>query len=354
MSLTDLRHRVVVFRADASTGGGAGHVVRCLSLAEEVAARGAEAVFVADLGDVDWLRAELRERELAVHAPPSGPEAFADQLTWLGAAAAVIDSYHLEPDLYRAAREVVPVLASYDRYSGPLPADVLVDQTFGAHRDPLPPGGAVVLRGPDYVLLRDRIRAARPALPPRARELGEPPRVLLVLGGTDALDVTGDLARIVLASCPSIRLSVIGRGVRAEEFDVGPDQAVEVVPPTPDLPRLMAEADLVVSAAGTTLGELCCVGAAVAALWVVDNQLPVYEHAVAAGCVHGLGSLTDVLGDPGAAGASVRELLENPERRSELAQTAWRLVDGHGRSRAVDALESLLVPVDRRTRTAGG
>ncbi|SHG39134.1 PseG/SpsG family protein [Streptoalloteichus hindustanus] len=343
---------VVALRADASAEWGVGHVVRCLALAEEVLARGGRPVLVADLGDVAWLAEEVRARGLAVRPPASDPAGFADQLHALGARATVIDSYRLGPEHYTAARAVAPVVALYDRHSGPVPGDVLVDQVFGAEQDPPPPDAdqATVLRGPRYALIRDLVRRHRPATRPAAMPLaGRAPRVLLVLGGTDARGATGALTEILLASCPSLDLTVVGGGLDGPAPATGAGQRLSVHRPSAELPRLMAEADLVISAAGTTLAELCCVGAAAAAVWVVDNQLPVYRSALAAGCVHGLGSLAEVLADPGRAGAAVRALLESPERRTALAGAAWELVDGAGRGRVVDALAARLA--DRRPAT---
>ena len=49
-------------------------------------------------------------------------------------------------------------------------------------------------------------------------------------------------------------------------------QSITLVPPVADLPRLIVEADLVISAAGTSTWDLLCLGAPPALLWVVDNQ----------------------------------------------------------------------------------
>ncbi|MCP2261341.1 Spore coat polysaccharide biosynthesis protein SpsG, predicted glycosyltransferase [Streptoalloteichus tenebrarius] len=342
-----LAGRVVALRADASTAWGVGHVVRCLALAEEVTARGGTPVFVADLGDVAWLAEEVDARGLVVRHPPDTAAGFARVLRELDADAVVIDSYRLGPEHYTAARSVAPVVALYDRHSGPVPGDVLVDQTFGAERDPAPEDAdqAVLLRGPRYALVRDQVRAARPATRPSTVDSsGRAPRVLLVLGGTDARGAAKDLTRLLLDSCPSLRLTVISNEIDADAFATGQGQHLAVLRPTSELPRLMASADLVVSAAGTSLAEICCVGAAAAALWVVDNQVPVYRSALAAGCVHGLGSLAEVLAAPDRAGAAVRTLLTSPRRRAELAGAAWELVDGAGRGRVLDALDPLLSP----------
>ena len=53
---------------------------------------------------------------------------------------------------------------------------------------------------------------------------------------------------------------------------------------------LAAAADLVISAAGSSLSELLCIGAAAAVVCVADNQQLGYARVVAAGTAAGLGS----------------------------------------------------------------
>ncbi|HEX2772635.1 MAG TPA: spore coat protein, partial [Micromonosporaceae bacterium] len=58
----------------------------------------------------------------------------------------------------------------------------------------------------------------------------------------------------------------------------GSGQTLRVIGPTDDLPELMAGADLVVSASGTSTWELLCLGTSAALIWVVDNQVLGYER----------------------------------------------------------------------------
>ena len=69
----------------------------------------------------------------------------------------------------------------------------------------------------------------------------------------------------------------------------GPGQRFEIIAPTDDLPKLLAGADLAVSASGTSTWELLCLGLAAALVWVVDNQIIGYERTIARGYAAGLG-----------------------------------------------------------------
>ncbi|GAB3957470.1 hypothetical protein GCM10027614_73010 [Micromonospora vulcania] len=100
-----------------------------------------------------------------------------------------------------------------------------------------------------------------------------------------------------------------------------------------------------VSAAGTSTWELCCLGAPAALVCVVDNQRESYARVVRHGLAVGLGELPELTGT-GVAGRAARAtaartlhgLLSSPERRAALSARAWSTVDGQGRARVVDAV----------------
>jgi spore coat polysaccharide biosynthesis predicted glycosyltransferase SpsG len=126
----------------------------------------------------------------------------------------------------------------------------------------------------------------------------------------------------------------------------GPGQKLEVITPTDRLPELLAGADLVLSASGTSTWELLCLGLPAALVWVVDNQILGYERTTARGLAAGLGhlpALTEAGIEAGAAVDLVRSLLISPGARAALAARAWAAVDGLGTARVAEALrESVL------------
>ncbi|MFF4410202.1 PseG/SpsG family protein [Streptomyces sp. NPDC001404] len=338
--------RVLALRADATPAIGTGHVMRCIAIAQEAAARGMRPVLLGTCS-VPWLNELLADVPLTRVEAPEDAEDFRARLRDLAPAAVVVDAYHLPAAHYRAAATVAPVIAAYDGELRHARADVLYDQNIGADRLAPPSAGGLLLRGPEFAVLRDDIRALRPADPVRRvlSRSATPPHVLLVLGGTDARGAAKDLTRILLAQIPSLHLSVVtddSAGVRA--LPAGPGQRVEVIAPTPALPQAMAAADLVVSAAGTTTIELCCLGVPAALVQVVDNQQAVYEGAVAHGCAEGLGTLDATLAHPDAMAHRVRRLLTEPTRRAQLALHAWQTVDGRGRQRILDAVAAVARP----------
>ncbi|WP_306839567.1 PseG/SpsG family protein [Catenuloplanes nepalensis] len=314
---------------------GAGHLVRCLALAEELLARGCRVALLGDVGSVSWTAREIDRLGLPVVAAPPSPEALALTARRLGLDAVVIDSYVTDPGCAAALRAGgVTVLAIVDGDPRGQDADLYLDQNLGAElvAPPLPPG-AIRLAGLPYVLLRDSVRSRRPSRP-RPPSAPGAPSVVCFFGGTDPAGAAPVLAGMLAAT--GVPLDAIVVSPVPAEIPVTPGQRFRCVPNTPDLPELLDGADLVVSAAGTSTWELLCLGVCPALVMVADNQRLGYDAMLARGLGFGLGAVAD-LPSP-AAISTLREALTSPSRRHELAARGWSEIDGDGRVRAADAL----------------
>ncbi|WP_432456760.1 GNAT family N-acetyltransferase [Cellulomonas iranensis] len=319
----------VLLRCDASAGSGVGHLVRCLALAEAARARDWDVVL---LGDVD---APLGRRLVAAArvevrpAPADLPRAVREQPDLVGADVLHVDHYDVHGDLRRAGGPLVSSME--DGTFGRRPADVVVDSTLGAeHADRPADGSGTVLRGVRYAPLRHAVRAARRAAPAERRD-----DVLVVMGGTDAFGVGAAAAHLaVAAGAPRVRVVATGEGAARVRARV---PQAEVLAPQDDLPALAAASGVVVSAAGTSVWELACVGAATAVVAVTENQRTGYERAVAAGIAVGLGPLDAVRAGDDRAVGPLRALLTDPRARARLGERGRRLVDGLGADRVLDA-----------------
>ncbi len=56
----------ILLRSDAGVQTGTGHVMRCLTLAEELLGRGHEVVLLGSIGDVAWLREQVADSGVEV------------------------------------------------------------------------------------------------------------------------------------------------------------------------------------------------------------------------------------------------------------------------------------------------
>ncbi|MEV1075892.1 PseG/SpsG family protein [Micromonospora parva] len=346
----------VGLRCDAGPRRGVGHLVRCLALAEEFLARGADVTVFGTVERLDWAIAELAARGIPLLPGPDSAADLVEAARRHELDVLVLDSYDLDPAGAGALRAAgVYTVAIIDGDSRGQVADLYLDQNFGAE---LPGLAGRLLAGSGYALLRDSVINARPPVAPPATAVSRP-RVLAFFGGTDAVGAAPVLTRVLVAAGHPMDLTVIvGRPeIEAEIEDVTPGrgQIIRPVPPTTSLPALITEADLVVSAAGTSTWELCCLGAPSALVCVVDNQRESYTRVVRHGLAAGLGELPELTAG-GVAGRAARAtaartlhgLLSTPQRRATLAARAWSTVDGQGRARVVDAVfDAVRVAVPR-------
>jgi spore coat polysaccharide biosynthesis predicted glycosyltransferase SpsG len=332
----------VLMVCDAGSTIGIGHVMRCLALGEEFQARGFEVLVAAEADGIAWAVDQLALRDMRVVQPAAYDDVagLTGQVAELRPDVLVIDSYLRPRSAYSSVRGAGPVLvAVVDGDPDGREADVYVDQNIGAENDrwPLPPGG-VRLAGLAHSLMRDDILEHRPEHP-RADD-ATPPRVLTFFGGTDAYAVAPLVARALAGTGQSFDATVVAATPElADQVRAVPtatDQRIDVIGPSDRLSELVTGSDLVVSAAGTSSWELCCLGAAAALVAVASNQVESYGRAVELGVVAGLGLLTDLEQDPVSAAAALGDLLRDHRRRVRLREAAWRLVDGHGRRRVVD------------------
>jgi RimJ/RimL family protein N-acetyltransferase len=102
-----------------------------------------------------------------------------------------------------------------------------------------------------------------------------------------------------------------------------------------------------VSAAGTSVWELCCLGVPAALVWIADNQEAGYRRVLERGAAVGLGSATHGL-DPDAAAETLSGLLGDQALRERISAAGVGLVDGRGAWRVVRSWEQLAVHQEPR------
>ena len=336
----------VGLRCDAGPRTGVGHLVRCVALAEELTRRDVDVCFLSDLGGLSWPRHLLESRGLSWTPAPGTVDALVAAAEGRDLDAVVLDSYDLPPGTGAALRaDRRAVLAIVDGDLRDQVADLYVDQNLDAENvsPPLPPG-AERLAGLPYALIREAVRRLRPAQPRPSRATGSP-KVVCFFGGTDAYRAAPTIARLLVDTAAPCDATVVAAddGLRAElaALPVRTGQRIEVIAPTDELPALLADADLAVSASGTSTWELLCLGVPSALVWVVDNQQAGYQRTVARRLAVGLGHLAG-LADGGpdrhAAVAALRGLLTDADGRADLGRRAWHAVDGRGVQRVADEL----------------
>ncbi|QWF80177.1 spore coat protein [Amycolatopsis sp. CA-230715] len=317
----------LLLRADSSATIGAGHIARVVAFAEEAVRREWTVEFSGHTENAGWLASRLDE--LGVRRLPP---------VELGSAArkfdaVLVDHYGIGEvrDEVRAAGAVL--VSMEDGTFGRRAADVVVDCGFAPAPRP-DDGSTTVLSGPKYAPVRGVVRAAREKRAARETE-HTPPRVLVVLGGGG---VWVDAVESLLVALRDTGLPFSAEAlVRGEPSvpEAGPGQEFRLSPPGTNLPELLAETDLAISAAGVTLLELCCIGVPTALVQLVDNQATGYRAALDLGLATGIGTVDGL-----DANEVLTGLLGSAAKRAELAAAASTVIDGRGAARVLDAVRS--------------
>src|SRR5204863_3755247 len=216
---------------------------------------------------------------------------------------------------------------------------VVLNQNVGIREDEyrhLVAPASRLLVGPRYALVSHEIR--RIPRRPSAASL----RVLVSFGGgahgTLVEDVLTALQRVrVGTDVPhALDVTVVATDVDDARWSSAGPHAVHLLPPTPGLAKLLAEADIAIGAPGSTTYERLALGVPSSLVELSDNQRAVARGLVETGAAVVIGRRADVTIDDWVA--ALRRVCGDPDLRGAMAAAARRLVDGRGTERVLDAL----------------
>ena len=111
---------------------------------------------------------------------------------------------------------------------------------------------------------------------------------------------------------------------------------IQVVAYTSEMPKLMAWADVAITAGGTTCLESSFMGLPSVVVVTADNQARSAADLAKRGIIVNLGAIADV--ESGRMAREIRALVEDPHSRSQMSEKGRKLVDGYGSSRVVDRM----------------
>lgn len=360
-----------LFRVDASLLIGAGHVMRCLTLADRLRVEGADCSFVCR-EHVGHLCDLIEGRGYTVHRLPVGESLSthrgADVLRsdyggWLGTSEEedaaltagliapdtpldwiVVDHYALGARWERALRlSCRKMFAIDDLANRAHDCDVLLDQNLGRsssdYADLVPPHCQRLI-GPEYALLRPEFAALRAASLARRTD-GQCRDILVTMGGVDADNVTGSaLTALDSAALPADTRVTVVLGASAPWIEAVQTQArgmrlkTKIIVSVNNMAELMRDADLALGAAGSTAWERCCMGLPTMQVALADNQ----RHIAKALTDHGAAVWVERHHWANAVGTACATLLIRPEAMIAMSKAAAAVTDGLGANRVARSL----------------
>lgn len=354
----------ILIRADASPEIGTGHVMRCLALAQAWREAGGAATFFMAQSTPSILARLAAEncRVIALSAVPGSDEDAAltnEYASSMDAEWLVIDGYafgvQYQEHIRNRERRLLCVddAGKYDRYV----ADILLNQNLTA-REGLYPNclaHSQLLLGPSFCLLRREFTSWR-TWHRKTCAMGR--KVLVTLGGSTPPDVgVRVMESVARARVEGLRAVVVVGGSSPdasalENCAARFPEKISIRRDVSNMAELMAQADIAISAAGSTCWEVCLLGLPSILLDIADNQIAVAIELERRGCALYAGSGSRVC--PDELAKHLENLLASQDTRQSMSVRSRQLVDGMGAERVVSAMRGTVCElVSADTRSVG-
>jgi UDP-2,4-diacetamido-2,4,6-trideoxy-beta-L-altropyranose hydrolase len=360
----------IAFRVDASVSIGIGHVMRCLTLADELKRKGVNSIFLThercgafkDLILHRGYKCEILSYEIkhidqnsrnSNYQPWKGFPIEIDvdavkkilnknKLQWM-----VVDHYGIDASWHSSFRDVADNLLVIDDLADrKYECDLLLDQTYGRMKSDyngLISMGCKLLLGSKYAMLRPEFLQLRSAAITKRKKLTRVKKIMISMGGADEKNVSTKILRsiknIQWEEYPEINV-VIGSSApylkqlydEIKGFPMQVDISVDVN----DMAIRMYEADIAIGAAGSTSWERCCLGLPSFMITVAENQKLIASHIHEAGAAINLG--VDESLDEKTMSNRLSKLISDIESIHKMSDKAVKLVDGLGVKRVVQEM----------------
>ena len=322
------------FYTEASHAVGIGHFMRCFALAEQGWQKGLRSHFF-----LEEMTSALSNRLQSINAlwTITGPKL--EQVALCNVVSTqdwwVIDSYRVTAQFISKLREkcnvlVIDDLCKLDFYDCNLILNPSTRSISLGYESKCV--SAHLLLGATFSLVRSEFQQEK-----LLRSSRSPTgRIAIMMGGSDSIGFTEQVLRNLYEALPShVFVVIMGDSAqKKEKISKLSKEAlgrIELHINPSSLAKLLASTDLVVTAAGGSIGELCALGQMAVALVVVDNQIAALTDCPypTLDCMQGLS--LDLL-------FTVERALVLSEENRQIIHSARALVDGNGCKRVLDSM----------------
>lgn len=333
----------VVIRVDSSVELGSGHLMRCLTLAGQLASVGAIVKFVCkDLPGAMFAAIEANgyqykkitgaelnqsQQDDAEQTIKAINELFPQGADWL-----VVDNYSLDALWETQMRQQTKkIMVIDDLANRPHDCDLLLDQNYYRNYETryvnLLPSKCLTFLGPSFVLFRPEFYAAKKIK--RVRD-GSIRRILVFFGASDATNQTQKVIESVpLLNRPDIAFDIVVGASNPNKAHI--EKLCEGLPNTTfhcqvtNMAELMLKADLAVGAGGATTWERCLLGLPCITVVFADNQLETTEDIAEIGLIHYLGLANNL--NKNDYFESISFAIQNPQTLLQMTLKAKKLME---------------------------
>jgi UDP-2,4-diacetamido-2,4,6-trideoxy-beta-L-altropyranose hydrolase len=351
----------ILIRADASRQIGTGHIMRCLTIATTLRAKGLISVFVCRPFD-GHLMGLLEEKGFAIAclSTPNFKDVNPNTYdTWLGACSesdaaetlsiltvrqldwVIVDHYGIDEKWEKVVREKCKKLFVIDDLANRHHScDMLVDSSYGRNRDDysaLVPADSLIYTGTSFCMLRPEFRLFREEM--NLRDYQRPIKhILVTLGGADANNLTSQVLQELEDAELSENVSiVILIGRISEHYEAIKQQALQsrhsvtVRQDILNMAECLVWADLCIGAVGSSVWERCCLGCPSIVGILAENQREGAQKLEKVGV-----SLSFSTSVRGQLAERIKDM--DSQMRERQSVNGMKIVDGLGVQRVINLL----------------
>lgn len=350
-----------LIRVDSSLKIGTGHIMRCLTLADELLRKKHKVEFVCrpllghsiaiiekrgfkirclPLADAkvssrvphsDWLETTI-ERDV------EQTKAIIGKIDWL-----LVDHYALDKSWEEPMRSHAPKIFVIDDLADRAHyCDGLLDQNLfsnprARYGDLISPSTPTFL-GPQFALLRPEFKKFHKTRKPPVRA----ENLLIFLGGVDYPGETIKVLEAIEEICHSLKVTVVTGAANPalEKINalVKKFKRAELHLDSEKMAEIMSQNDLAIMSGGVATWERLCVGLPSLVIAIAENQIPISQHVADLGLQKFLGQSSQVSKE--LIRESLKGFLENFEKAAEMGQRGPQFVDGLGTERVCQFFEN--------------
>jgi UDP-2,4-diacetamido-2,4,6-trideoxy-beta-L-altropyranose hydrolase len=340
----------VVFRVDASTQIGSGHVMRCLTLAEQLKKRNANICFICRELDGNLINLIYDYGYIVYTLPQINSEKFRDIFNWYECNwekdsletisilntylqkvdFIIVDHYGLDEKWEIKLKTFVKKIFVIDDLANRRHfCDILLDQNLYSNYQErykgLVPINCKQLLGPNYVLLREEFLKASNN---RIRD-GKIRKILVFFGGTDPTNETKKALHALSDIDRSIKINVVvgsSNSKKKEIYEIcNRFHNFTFYCQVSNMAELMESADLAIGAGGTATWERCFFGLPSVTIIVAKNQYGVTTTLGKYGATINLNLSHEV--KPNTIKETVADLINHPSKVKLLSENASKIID---------------------------
>lgn len=340
---------MILIRADVNELIGTGHVMRCLSIASAIVRRGVEVLFItADHKgdtllrqngfnsvclDTDWTDLDQELPLLLEMIKSKKPSLL------------LIDSYYVTEKYFNELSKVITTAYMDDLYKARWNTDILINYNiYSSVFDYSIYSGNRLLLGSLYAPLREEFKG----LPEHSAGMVQ--NILVSAGGADPERITERLISEICPVWPDIHFHfVVGAfNPRIDKIREMERNNIILHINEKHMSALMKDCDIAISAAGTTLYELCAAGIPTITFTLADNQLVASEQFSRKGLMLSAGDCRGNKSFFASIKSLLIELIPDAEKRRTLSKKMQQLVDGKGTDRIAANLIVRLKPAEEK------